>query len=390
MVTTFIYFLGFIAILVGGGFTVTRRWDYTPYSALMRQEMDVKDLTIQYNSAVSELERQYKQDRIGTKRKYSKLYQNLAREYMSKRRQMSSVWKKMNPAWVKARNTWGWVFLIGLVAAFICCSISLPVSEDSATSSASSYSTETRYWNADNIPIPHLQDASQYVSNPDNVLSLSTVDQMNQTLLRLDKELNIESVFIIVNHIENDDPFRLAQDVGNKYGVGRNDRGLMVVVGYLDHSINISPGRGLEGDLTDVECRHLQQEYVIPAMRAEMPDSGMLYLADAIYATMQKKEQPEMSLSSSSDEIDEEIATTIGLYVLFFIAWCVFFLKLNSKYLWFTLVGMTYIRSNPFYEESSGGGFYGGGGGGSSFGGGGGGGSFGGGSFGGGGATSRW
>ena len=35
--TTFITFLEFIAVLVGGGFAVTRRWDYTPYSALMQQ-----------------------------------------------------------------------------------------------------------------------------------------------------------------------------------------------------------------------------------------------------------------------------------------------------------------------------------------------------------------
>jgi hypothetical protein len=77
---------------------------------------------------------------------------------------------------------------------------------------------------------------------------------------------------------------------------------------------------------------------------------------------------------------------------MFFIAWCVFFLRLNSKYQWLTLVGMTYIRSNPFLDTYSGGGSFGGGGGHSSWGGGGGfsGGSFGGGSFGGGGATSRW
>ncbi len=391
MTTTFIYFLGFIALLIGGGFTITRRWDYTPYTALMQKTMDIKDLVAQYNNAITDLEWQYQQDSIGSKRKYSKLYQNLAREYMHKRHQLTATWEKMNPAWCKARKTWGWIFLIGLGAAFLFCSYSLPTKD--IPSSSVMNTTEERYWNAETIPMPHLQDASQYVSNPDQILSQATVDQMNQTLLRLDKELGIESAVIIVNHIENDDPFRFAQDVGNKYGVGRNDRGLMVVVGYLDHSINISPGRSLEGDLTDVECRRLQQEYVIPAMRAEMPDSGMLYLTDAIYATMQKKELPQMSsLTSESEEIDNEIAATIGMYMLFFIAWCLFFLRLNNKYQWLTLVGMTQIRPNPFYEAPSGGGggFYGGGGGFSGGGGGFSGGSFGGGSFGGGGATSRW
>lgn len=389
--TTFIYFLGFIVILVIGGYTVTRRWDYTPTTALMKKTTDVKELTAQYETAISNLEYEYKYDRIGTKRSYSKRYQNLAREYNSKRRQILSTWEKMNPAWGKARKAWGWVFWIGLMAAMCFCTISLPV-ENENTSSVMTM-TEERYWNAENIPIPHLQDANQYVSNPDSVLSQHTVDMMNQTLKRLDTELGIESVVIVVNHIENDDPFRFAQDVGNKYGVGRNDRGLMVVVGYQDHSINMSPGRSLEGDLTDAECYHLQQQYVVPAMRAEMPDSGMIYLTEAIYATIQKKELPAMSsLTSSSDEIDDMIASIIGMYMLFFIAWCIFFLKLNNKYQWLAFLSMASIRSNPFYEESSSsGGFYSGGG--SSWGGGGGGfsgGSFGGGSFGGGGATSRW
>lgn len=390
--TTFIFFLGFIACLIGGGYAVTRKWDYTPYTALMKKEVDVKDLTAQYNAAVVNLEENYKNDRIGTKRQYSKKYQNLAREYNSKRRQIISVWEKMNPSWSKARNAWGWVFVIGVMSAITCCTASLPFEEETTSSSAVS-ETGTHYWNAETIPIPYLQDATQYVSNPDHVLAQNTVDQMNVTLKQLESEMDIQSVVIVVNHIENDDPFRFAQDVGNKYGVGRNDRGLMIVVGYLDHSINMSPGRSLEGDLTDAECYRLQQEYVVPAMRAEMPDSGMLYLTKAIYATMQKKEMPEMSpLSSQSDEIDEEIITTIGMYMLFFVAWCVFFLKLNNKYQWLSVLSMATIKSNPFYEESSSGGtFYSGGGRGGSWGGGGfSGGSFGGGSFGGGGATSRW
>lgn len=397
---TFTYFLIFIACLVGGGYTVTRKWDQTPITALTKKTSDIKELTTQYNAAVAKLERDYNQNRthLGwnithsyTLRQYSKQYETLAREYSNKRKQLLSAWEQMHPTWSKARRAWGIIFWIGLVAAIVCCVASLPV-KDTPQSPITS-TTGEKYWNAETIPIPYLKDASQYVSNPDHILSQNTVDQMNKTLKRLETELDIQSVVIIVNHIENDDPFRMAQDVGNKYGVGRNDRGLMVVVGYLDHSINMSPGRSLEGDLTDVECRRLQQQYVIPAMRAEMPDSGMLYLTEAIYATMLKKDLPKMTnLTSESDEFDNELTTTLGILMLFFIAWCVFFLHLNNKYQWLAFLSLATIRPNPFYEKSSGGGIFFGGGGGSSFGGGGGfsGGSFGGGSFGGGGATSRW
>ena len=215
---------------------------------------------------------------------------------------------------------------------------------------------------------------------------------MNTTLQQLNLELGVQSVTIVVNHIENDDPFRMAQDVGNKYGVGHGDKGLIVVVGYEDHSINISPGRSLEGDLTDVECRRLQQEYAVPFMKREQPDSAMIYLTEALYSTIEKKALPTVNLSQGSNDSEDDMALIIGLTFAFLTVWCLFFARKNREYHWISLGAATILLSNPFYEapRSSRGGGGGGFGGGRSSGGGFSGGSFGGGSFGGGGATSRW
>ena len=278
------------------------------------------------------------------KHQYSKKYEELAKEYLGKRKEIFEEYKKNNPEWTKNRKIWGWMFIIGIICAMVCCGASLPSSEEPASAVA-----------------------SQAVSN-------------NQ------------EVVIVVNNIENDDPFRFAQEVGNKYGVGYGNKGLVVVVGYQDHSINISPGRALEADLTDAECHRLEQEYVVPAMRAEMPDSAMYYLTEAIYSTLQKKELPQMS-NLLGDSGEDDGLGTIGLTTLAIIAWCVFFLRKNREYHWLGMAGAASLLANPFYEashSSGGGGFGGFSGGGGHFGGGGGGGHFGGGSFGGGGATSRW
>ena len=359
----------------------------------------VNQLTSQYNEAIRALEDSYNWENTQAgwnltssylAKQYSNKYDVLAREYHQKHHLLLESYKISHPEWAKRRRIWGWAFVIGVILMMGSCIFQLPA-EDSAPIAQAIGDTEERYWNAENIPMPHLQDANQYVSNPDHVLTQSTVDEMNTTLKRLDTELGIESVVIVVNRIENDDPFRMAQDVGNKYGVGRGDRGLMVVVGYQDHSVNISPGRALEADLTDAECHRLEQQYVVPAMRQEMPDSAMLYLTAAIYSTLQKKELPVMSLSSQSDDVDDEIAAIIGVYLLLLVAWSILFLRLNRKYHWLGLLGAIPLLANPFYTESPSS-FGGGGFGGGSSGGGGGfsGGSFGGGSFGGGGATSRW
>ena len=372
----------------------------------MNYLQQLTQLTRQYNDAIRALESAYTVEysrqgfmqRILTsslKKQYSDKYNVLAREYRQKRSQLMAAYTQSNPAWATWRKRWTILFFVGVLFLMVGCMGHLVSTvEVDPTPQASQALSETveKYWNADNIPIPYLKDSTQYVSNPDNVLQQPTVDRMNATLKRLENELGIQSVVIVVNHIENDDPFRMAQDVGNKYGVGYQDKGLIIVCGYQDHSINMSPGRSLEGDLTDAECHRLEQEYVVPAMRKNLPDSAMLYLTEAVYSTLQKKQLPVMSLKSKADDDDSETFAYMGIWLLLFVAWCVFYLKLNDKYHWFALSGATALLANPFYESGvvfgsgggRGGGFHGGGGGGFS------GGSFGGGSFGGGGATSRW
>ncbi len=369
------------------------------------QEQSVK-LTKRYNEAIRTLEDAFirEESQLGwlssstaLRRQYSSQYDALASEYRLKIKELFRQYKIANPEWARKRQRWGVLFFIGIFLIMGSCmghvAMTVEPEPSSPTASKALSQTEEVYWNAENIPIPYLKDSTQYVSNPDHVLQQQSVDRMNIKLKQLENELGVQSVVIVVNHIENDDPFRMAQDVGNKYGVGYQDMGLIVVVGYQDHSINMSPGKKLEADLTDAECHRLEQEYVVPAMRRDMPDSAMIYLTEAVYNTLQKKQLPVMSLKSQSED-DDPLIPIMGLYFLLLIFWMALYLKLNDKYAWATFSASAALLANPFVESTSfhigGGGGFGGGGG--SFGGGGGfgGGSFGGGSFGGGGATSRW
>ena len=197
--------------------------------------------------------------------------------------------------------------------------------------------TSQTIWNADNIPLPHLYNGNLYVSNPDSVISEQTVDSMNVILKKLDKELGIESVVIIVNRIEDADAFRMAQDVGNKYGVGNKetDRGLVIVVAYEDHKYFIAPGRGLEALLTDAECSRLARNYMTPFLKENNPDGAMKKLIEATYTLAKEKrllESPsEDELLDGAQELDdsftaEELAT---MFLLGF--WGLLYFILNGK-----------------------------------------------------------
>lgn len=239
-------------------------------------------------------------------------------------------------------------------------------------------------WNADNIEMVYLKDSTQYVCDPDGILDVQYKDSANYYLNKLNHEFDIQTVFIVVNHVKNADAFRMAQDVGNKYGVGYKDTrtGLVVVIAVADRQYFIAPGKGLEAYLPDITCNRIANNYLKPNLRNDNTDLAVAQTCQAIYQKIATGELPPSTSINSGNGSDE---ITLGDIIYFIILICII------TYFW-------RHRNDP--PSSSGGSFTGGyiggslgrGGFGGSFGGRGGfgGGSFGGGSFGGGGAGGSW
>ncbi len=373
VVTWLVVFLG---ILIVVGLQANKRLSHE-LPVIQQRRNQLNQLATKYNDKV----------RMASSSQYIFIQRNYNRERNSLKKTFEQEGK------LKLTGFWQWLFAIGFVAIFFSGCFNLGLTENFEESSQATRLMDQRLWSADNIPMPHMHDHSLYVSNPDSILSQTVVDSINSTLGQLDDVLDIESVMVIVGHIENDDPVGMVRGIYDKYKVGRNDRGLVVVVGYLDHSYFIAPGRSLEGDLTDAECSQLARNYLIPSMKAEQPDSGMLYLARGIYALMADKDMPQMSSLTSgiSDEGKDAMGSFAAIAMLFFL-WAAFTYFMGRKV--GTTLGIASLMGNPFVTFNNSRGF--GGHGGSSSGWGGGGfsgghsGGFGGGSWGGGGAGGRW
>lgn len=251
-----------------------------------------------------------------------------------------------------------------------------------ASSAESASAWQQKEWTADNIPMVHLKDASQYVSDPENLVAPAQRDSANSLLRLLDRECGIESAFIVVGHVKGGDTFRMAQDVGNKYGVGSKEtnRGLVVVIAVEDHEAFMAPGRGLEGDLTDLECNQISRACIIPNMKQGNVSAAVVQTCGALYDKFKTGKMPV----SDQLETGPEDGSPWWLQLIVF-AIIILFVIYSNRHGGSGNSGGIWIS----------GGGYGGGSGGSSHGGwssGGGfrGGSYGGGGFGGGGARSSW
>ena len=279
----------------------------------------------------------------------------------------------------------------------------------------------------DNIPNVRLQDKTNYVSNPDGILSAEATDSINQMLFNLEQKTGIETAVVVLPSIGNEDCFDFAFKLGSKWGVGKKgkDNGLVILLVTDQRCIQFVTGYGLEGDLPDAACKRIQSKYMIPYLRQGDWNNGMVTGVKAVCARL------DGSMTNDPEEGDEADAMLIALAILGFILLAVAFgffavwqtkrcpncgkhelmrtdSKLISRANGVKTEDITYtcqhcghkvVRRKQSYDENYkgggggpfiggfGGGFLGGGGrGGGGFGGG----SFGGGSFGGGGSGSRF
>ena len=254
-----------------------------------------------------------------------------------------------------------------------------------------------REWKADDVPIPFLQDSTQYVSDPDGYVDKAQKDSANFYLQKLKLECGVQNVLIIVGKVDNQDAFRMAQDVGNKYGIGykKSRRGLVVVIAVEDHKYFIAPGSGLEGELTDVDCDDIARACIVKNMREDKPGEAVASVSRAIYNKVKSGRTGIESVDEGSIADEDDWILVIVLFLIFFGVPIYHLIRYILEM--FGLVkprpksnqrNQSRRRNNdddwmpPFFM--GGGGFSGGGGGGFS------GGSFGGGTFSGGGSGGGW
>ena len=168
------------------------------------------------------------------------------------------------------------------------------------------HATAQREWQASDVPIPYLRNSARYVSDPDGLLKPAERDSADYYLGRLERSKGVQSLFVIVNRVKDGDAFRMAQDLGNRLGVGDKEtrRGLVVVIAVKDKRYFIAPGMGLESELTDVDCDDIAQACVVPYMREGQPGKAIWATARALYNKVSTGKTGVKSIDEDGDAGD--------------------------------------------------------------------------------------
>ena len=168
-------------------------------------------------------------------------------------------------------------------------------------------------WNADNLPIPHYQDKTQWVSNPDQVVSPQETDSINALINRLHQSHDVEILVVAVKRLENGDCYETGMALARKHGIGdkKKNNGLIILLSTEDRSYYILTGHGLEGVLPDIICNRIETHYMVPLFKEGKWGEGLFAGVKAISRYLEGDAEP--------NEDDDVEGALIFFGVLFFI-----------------------------------------------------------------------
>ena len=154
------------------------------------------------------------------------------------------------------------------------------------------------------VPNVRLTDQRNHVSNPDSILSPEVVGWINHLLVSLEDSMGIEVAVVALSGIGDEPPREFANELFNTWHIGKAgaDNGLLIqmVTTPGKRTIVFETGYGIEDVLPDAICKRIQQRNMIPLLKKNDFNGGMVAGVEAVckhlYEYGQVYKTPELEL----------------------------------------------------------------------------------------------
>ena len=182
---------------------------------------------------------------------------------------------------------------------------------------------EAKVYKVEDVPMVHLSDRTRYVSNPDGILSSSTVATIDSMLLALEDSTGIQVLVAVLGNIEGGDCFDFAYRLGKENGVGQkdSDNGLVVLLSTGERCVQFATGYGLEGVMPDAICKRIQQQYMVEHFAGGNWDAGLVAGMRAVCGVLDGTMEPPAEEEDIVAVVILVAFILVGVLVMLFALW---------------------------------------------------------------------
>lgn len=152
------------------------------------------------------------------------------------------------------------------------------------------------------VPNPKHGDRSNYVCNPNAIISEDDVQYLNRCAAQLEATTGVELCVVAIDNIGEYDAFDFTYELFQRWGIGKEGKntGVLLILVLDSRDIRIMTGGGIEGVLTDAVCNRIIQRDMMPVLRKGDYSGGLCVGALRIYEVCTDGDAPEELRNASS------------------------------------------------------------------------------------------
>lgn len=144
-----------------------------------------------------------------------------------------------------------------------------------------------------------------YVSDYADVLSDEQENSLEKRIQDYDNSTTNQIAILTTNSTEGQDIRDFGIKVFDDWKVGQagKDNGIIFIIAVKDRKMSIEVGRGLEGDLTDVESKHIIDEEITPHFKENDYATGINKGVDKVIGEITPDYKVTEATASASSEV---------------------------------------------------------------------------------------
>ncbi len=198
-----------------------------------------------------------------------------------------------------------------------------------------SWQTQAIDYTVETVPNDHLKNASNYVTNPDGIISAEAEQQVNALIASIEDSTTAEFSVVLLRSIGSDDIDDFGTRLFTSWGIGKDkkDNGLLFLLVYDQREMIFRTGYGLEGVLPDVILSRIIRNDITPLLKQGDFDKGITngigrvcYLLKNPETLQEIRQQEETNLAKKQAEREAWIKRIALAYLVISLLVLLFFL----------------------------------------------------------------
>ena len=170
---------------------------------------------------------------------------------------------------------------------------------------------------------PNFPALTGRVVDEAGILSDTTKAQLTSLLADEEKTSSVQLVVVTLKSLQGDEIEEFGYQLGRHWAIGQKGKnnGVLLIVAPNEHKTRIEVGYGLEGRLTDLQCKLIIDQVLLPAFKRGDYDAGIIDGTRAILKVIGGGNIAPLA-SSDAGNVPAGIGMTIiVVLVLFSITW---------------------------------------------------------------------